>query len=287
MANELTLQITQDVGKIGWNFEEINKELDTKLAKYKNWAVTEDELKTAKDEKAKLNKLKDAIENRRREIKDEFCAPYDVFASEVKVVVDKITKTYDSINTQVKAFEDAEKNAKKERIASYWDMLGTEPKIDFELVFDKKFLRKDCKESEWTAILEQKHEQIKRDLDTIAGFEADKRNHVLANYMRTIDLEGSLGKWGVYQEQMRQAEEFRRRAEEQAKKAVNLNTGARISPNTAQKPEEQAKTQRPTEQAENAVYERVVRVWGTKEQIIMLAGFMNQQHIRFEKVEVR
>ena len=54
---------------IDFNFEEIKSELEEKLIKYKNLVVTEDGIKAAKADKAKLNKLAAAIEDKRKEIK--------------------------------------------------------------------------------------------------------------------------------------------------------------------------------------------------------------------------
>ena len=52
---------------IDFNFEEIKSELEEKLIKYKNLVVTEDGIKAAKADKAKLNKLAAAIEDKRKE----------------------------------------------------------------------------------------------------------------------------------------------------------------------------------------------------------------------------
>lgn len=43
---------------IDFNFEEIKSELEEKLIKYKNLVVTEDGIKAAKQDNAKLNKLR-------------------------------------------------------------------------------------------------------------------------------------------------------------------------------------------------------------------------------------
>ena len=54
---------------IEFNFAEIKKELAGNLEKYQNMVVTEDAIKDAKADRAKLNKLKEAIEKKRKEIK--------------------------------------------------------------------------------------------------------------------------------------------------------------------------------------------------------------------------
>ena len=50
------------------NFEEIKSYLAEQLTSYRNLVYTEDNLKLAKADKAKLNKLKKALDERRKEL---------------------------------------------------------------------------------------------------------------------------------------------------------------------------------------------------------------------------
>ena len=61
---------------IDFNFEDMKSELSIKLKQYNALVVTEDSIKSAKDDKAQLNKLRTAIENKRKEIKNQCLAPY-------------------------------------------------------------------------------------------------------------------------------------------------------------------------------------------------------------------
>ena len=55
--------------EIDFNSEELKSELIPKLEFYKNLVVTEDSIKDAKSDRAKLNKLKSAFEDKRKEMK--------------------------------------------------------------------------------------------------------------------------------------------------------------------------------------------------------------------------
>ncbi len=51
------------------NYEELKSELSEQLQKYKNIVVTEDSIKEFKADKANLNRLKTALEDKRKEVK--------------------------------------------------------------------------------------------------------------------------------------------------------------------------------------------------------------------------
>ena len=58
------------------NFEEIKAFLAARLDAYRNLVYSEDSLKQAKADKATLNKLKKALDTRRKEIKAVYMEPY-------------------------------------------------------------------------------------------------------------------------------------------------------------------------------------------------------------------
>ena len=70
--------------KIDFNFEEMKAELSDKLAAYNALVVTEDSIKSAKADKANLNKLRTAVEDKRKEIKKLCLAPYECFEKQCK-----------------------------------------------------------------------------------------------------------------------------------------------------------------------------------------------------------
>ena len=297
MANELELRIEQKVGILNWNFEELTKAVDAQLEKYRDLVITEDQIKDAKDMRAKLNNLSKAIEDRRKDAKKEFCKPYDDFAEQVKEITSKIKTASDGIDRQIKNFEELEKDEKKQRIEIWWyGNCYTEPQISFDKVFDKKFLNKTCKDADWQKDLEGKFNQIQKDLQAIQAIEdRQKRDYVISEYQQSVSLGDALGKWELYAERLRQAEEFNKRAEAEAQRAINhaetlknlANSGSKQETltniqSTANTPKNGQKTGNFGEQE---IYKRVLYVEATKEQLWMLADFMNKNGIKFKKAE--
>ena len=76
---ELSLISRQEPGIASLdNFEELKQTLTQQLKVYENIVYTADGLKAAKADKAALNKLKKAIDSRRKEIKEIYMQPYTI-----------------------------------------------------------------------------------------------------------------------------------------------------------------------------------------------------------------
>jgi hypothetical protein len=298
--NELIVKVNQEVGLLNWNFDEINRKLDEYLSIYENLIVSENDVKAAKDIKAELNRIKTQIEDRRKMAKAEFCKPYEDFAAQVKATTAKIDKVTANISEQINAYDAIEKENKRKVIESYWnEICHTEPMIPFEQVMDKKFLNKTTTEKQWKTALDARLQIIMNDLNAISIMEPRKRDFILAKYMNTLDMGVCLNEWEKYVEQLRQAEEFRRQANEKAKATI-AQLSAQVkreeeSREAAKQPitapvlnedEEHSITVRsmPTSPEEPVLHRRL-EVWGTRDQIITMGEFMNQAGIKFRKLE--
>lgn len=83
----LEKEVSEIVPKaVGFNFDQLKQELEVSLVKYQNMVVTEDGTKEAKADRAKLNALKTTIDDKRKEIKREWNAPYIEFENKIKIL---------------------------------------------------------------------------------------------------------------------------------------------------------------------------------------------------------
>ena len=287
MENQLVVKIDQKLGSLNWNFNELNAIVEEQLRKYTGLVITKEEIKDAKEMVATLNNTKKLIERRRIDAGKEFCQPYEDFKAQVKVIVDKIDKASSEINVQIKDYEERDKAEKRERMEQWWlEMCKTSPQVDFEKVFEKKYLNKTCKDSDWQVSLESKYGMIKRDLEAIKVIDpTEKRNYVLSEYMKSLSLSDALTRYEKFSEQLKQAEQFRIEAEQRAKPTMErLETLPQAQKKVS---EVEQNVNRPntqqTAEMQTEVLERLMRVWGTRDQIIALAEFMNSHGIKFRK----
>ncbi|MEG1774195.1 MAG: DUF1351 domain-containing protein, partial [Oscillospiraceae bacterium] len=109
--------VTTDLEKvlpasIEFNFEQLKAELAVTLADYRSLVVTEDAISATKEKRAALNKLRNRISDERIRVKKQYLAPYDAFESRVKEIDAMISDPIRLIDSQIKAFEEAKKEAK-------------------------------------------------------------------------------------------------------------------------------------------------------------------------------
>ena len=100
---------------------ELKTELECRLEKYNNLTYSENQIKEAKEDRAGLNKFKEAIEIRRKEIKQLCLKPYNEFEEKVKQLVTLVDKPILAIDTQLKTFEDQRITAKTTDIHDFYE----------------------------------------------------------------------------------------------------------------------------------------------------------------------
>ena len=135
---ELKVEEIKALEPIKFNYEEIKGQLEEQLKKYKGVVYTEEMIAQAKTDKATVRKVKDAINDEKKRIKNLLLADYTVnFEPKCKELMEMLENVYNEIDTQVKAFEEKEKQDKKFKIADMWiNLAGKYAQIvDFDIIF--------------------------------------------------------------------------------------------------------------------------------------------------------
>lgn len=124
------------------NIEALKNELAPKMDYYASLVVTKDSIKMAKDDKAKLNKLKTAIENQRKEAKKTALALYEPLEKQCKELVALIDAPISAIDAQIKAFDDADKAEKLKALSEYFELINEHGFINIDDVLNPKWANK-------------------------------------------------------------------------------------------------------------------------------------------------
>jgi transcriptional regulator of met regulon len=125
------------LAKIEHNIKEA-KDYALKLKDYYSKLIfTDDQIKDAEKERAKINKIALKIAEYRKDIVKEFKKPIDEFETVAKEAEKIIKETSATVDVQVKAFEVAEWDKKKQQI----EKLYTAPE-GFTLIWDEKWKNK-------------------------------------------------------------------------------------------------------------------------------------------------
>lgn len=126
------------------NFDEVKNEIVEISNKYKDIVVTDENEKDAKDIRAKLNKLKKAIDDRRKEKEKELKAVYEPLKREADELISIIDIAEKNIANQINSKTEKEKELKANEILKYWESKKSKYKddIDYDKFFNESWLNK-------------------------------------------------------------------------------------------------------------------------------------------------
>lgn len=204
---------------IEWNYEELKAELSQKLEYYKGLVYTEEQIKDAKADRAKLNALATAIDSKRKEIKKQCLQPYEQFEAQIKDLLALIKEPVSLIDTQIKDFEEEKKKKKLEEVKELFEKLKTEAGeelefISFEQVFEDKFLNASTSLRQVETVINNIFNSVKCNLKTIAELK-DYTFEATEVYKETLNLNTALekAKYMVDMAERKKAEEEKREQE--------------------------------------------------------------------------
>ncbi|MGI6041002.1 MAG: DUF1351 domain-containing protein [Candidatus Alectryocaccobium sp.] len=111
MAFELKILNPKEDGfikEILWNNQELMYEVQKKVAEYKDLVYTDEQIPEAKKDRATLNKLVQALDAKRKEIKKMCLIPADKFAEQVNEIIAVINEPIAMIDKQLSEYEEIE-----------------------------------------------------------------------------------------------------------------------------------------------------------------------------------
>lgn len=204
---------------IEWNYDELKAELSQKLEDYKGLVYTEEQIKEAKADRAKLNALATAIDSKRKEIKKQCLQPYEAFEAQIKDLLALIKEPVSLIDTQIKDFEEEKKKKKLEEVKELFEKLKTEAGeelefISFEQVFEDKFLNASTSLKQVETVINNIFNSVKCNLKTIAELK-DYTFEATEVYKESLNLNTALekAKYMVDMAERKKAEEEKREQE--------------------------------------------------------------------------
>lgn len=109
------------VQKIEWNYEELKTEVAAAADEYAVSVYTDETIKQAKADRAKLNKFVDALKGKRTEIRKKLLEPDGPFGQEVQDVISIVQRAIDNIDSQVKDYERRQREEKTAKVRDFYD----------------------------------------------------------------------------------------------------------------------------------------------------------------------
>lgn len=279
MAMELVMTTDLDTAipqNLAWNHEELKRELTERLQYYKTLVITEDSIKEGKEDRAKLNKLREALETRRKDVKKQCMVPYNSFEAQVKELVALIDEPIATIDSQLKSFDEQRKSEKHQLIEESYDKLVTDTIKDIiplERIFNQKWLNATMSMAKVEEEIIDKAKRVFADLIALDSVPQEYAAAVRAKYIETLDVAEAIR----HQQTLQQAAEaFKAREEaknaQQAEKPVQPEIQPQVAP-----------IQQTEEETVN-VYLLRLEFQLTKREADALKKFLVENHINYRKI---
>lgn len=269
MEFEIRTDLTVIPKNIDFNYDELKQELRQQLEFYNNLVVNENEIAAAKSDRARLNKLIKAIEDKRKEVKKQCLEPYTDFEVKCKEIVNLIQEPVRAIDMQIKSFDDKKAEQKYKYIKEAFNSFCAVDYISLEKIINPKWKNSSLKADTVIEELKQKIVAVTSDMQTIemqyggAPFFAAVKQHFIACY--------DLGDTVRYAESLK--------AVSQTQESVSQT---QIVNDTSE-------SEKPVTGQVSDTSERVISgtffVEGTAKQIKALGNFMRANNIKFSIVK--
>lgn len=245
---------------IEFNKEEMLKEVNSNLKKYRGLVFTEEsQLGEAKSIRANLNKVVKTIDDERKRIEKEISAPIDLFKDDIKEIINLIKEVNEGIDEQVKAFEEKKKLEKFEEIKQYWDDNNKTKEIALERVFDNTWLNQSKGIEKVKLEVQEIISKIETEIETLKQFTDNKieQAELEYEYKKSLDLSKTITDF----------KNKKKALEEVVKEPIK---------------EQEIAVEQPKEV--NEMFILRFEINATREQIIALSEYLMQKSIDYKKI---
>ena len=294
--------LTADTVKpITWNYEELSREISARIEKYRNLVYTDENIKEAKKDRADLNKLIKALEDKRKDVKKTILKPYTLFENQVKELVGLIENVNNDIDMQVKTYTEKQREEKREKVKEIYEKAmsvegaeGIAEILTFDRVFKESFLNSSTTFKSIVNEIEDLRDRVRHDIDVINADTGEYQFEMKQAYLKNLDMTEALSVKQQFEENARKKAEYEakrkaemeaRRAREEAETQRLAEAGKRESIVENIEPAKTTDETTPMETVQEEIYTVAFEVQGTKKQLNDLKQFLKDNNIKFGPVQ--
>lgn len=292
------------VKQIDWNFEELKKEITEKAEMYGSLVYTDENIKEAKADRAKLNKFIKVLEDKRKDVKKMMLEPYTQFESQVKELVSIIGEANDNIASQVKAYDQKKREEKREKVKEIYDKAmavegaeGIAEILTFDRVFKESFLNSSTTFKSIVNEIEDLRDRVRHDLEVINADTGEYQFEMKQAYLKNLDMTEAISVKQQFEENARKKAEYEakrkaemeeRKAREEAEAQKVVQAGKQVV--VEQQPEETQQEVEATKTVEATITEErkftvSFKVHGTQKQLRELKEFLTSNNIEYGPIQ--
>ncbi len=230
MGNLVPVEVKNNIGTIEDNLDVVEASIRQKLAEYTQVVITKDSIQDGKELLADIRKEKKSLDDERKAIKKAWMKPYETFEARAKKIIDLYDEPVRLIHSQLEAYEEDRKAAKRNNIKKIYEFVVKENAeladwLPLEKIYDTKWENATCKDKTIREAMEMAFLQIKISISTIqsmqSAWEEDALNVLKDTGSLPLAIEkiNSLTKQAERIEEAKKAQEEASKAELEAKRA--------------------------------------------------------------------
>lgn len=216
---ELKIERVAIPEKIAFNYEELKQELSNKVKMYETLVYTDAQIKSAKADRADLNRLKKALNDERIRREKEYMQPFNAFKAQINEIISIIDKPVALIDKQIKEYEEQQRQEKKAKIEEFFSSVEPPEWLQLSMIFDERWLNASVALKAAKFEISSRLAVIEKDLTTLSGL-PEFSFEAIETYKTTLDLNKSIAEGRRLSEmQKRKAEQERIRVEREKERA--------------------------------------------------------------------
>lgn len=194
---ELQLINLEEKDITAWDFDVLKEDLSNVLSAYKTTIYTDETIKLAKEDKAKLAKAKKVVEDKRKAFKSKCMEPYDALEPQIKELVAMIEEQRVAIDEVVKDYTDRQKMEKEANVKSFYDkkahVLGDLAPVLYEKILDQKWLNSSSGKK-YQEEMQIKINEVLSDIREIKSWNSPFVDTVVEKYISTLSVDDAKAK---------------------------------------------------------------------------------------------
>ncbi len=214
--NEVNVLVEQTKGSIRFNYDEIKTYAQRVRAEYAGIIVTEDTTKESKKDLANLRKLNKSLDERRKDVKNEYMEAFNQFDRQVKDCMEDIMVPILELDEQIKEFERQKKENKKKAIAAMFPEIAGDMAeyIVLDKIYNPKWENTSVSLSSIKVEISNFVASVKTSVETIKSMNSECVEEALAKFKVDLSLSNAIA--FINQYESRRAEILQREKERRA-----------------------------------------------------------------------
>lgn len=297
MTNELTVRVqTPVVPAMSWNEDEVKANLAEMLEAYTGRVYTADEIKSAKADRAAVNRWEKQLGAAATMAKKLYTSPLEDFQKSIKEMQAQCRAVSGAIDEQVKAVENAEKEEKRNALELVFNDNAAElaKMISFDRLLVPQWLNKSFELAKASRELRVAIETKRAEIETIRESCGEDAEACITEYLRNLSTAEALAEHS----RRIKAREAQKAAGEAKKAAERLEASSPVTFTPDEETREIVSEARQTAQVnqlitpdgrldfsklrEEKVYDRTLHIRYTAEQGKKLIAALNEIGIQYE-----